>query len=58
MMMGTSMKDRLTWDFSDPKAVKFTNEHKASGGDWMLSMSATMMPLAKMAAKPVAAVKE
>src|ERR1043166_748553 len=58
MMMGTSMKDRLTWDFSDPKAVKFSNEHKPSGVDWTLSESATLMPLGKSAAKPVAAAKE
>src|ERR1043166_5407686 len=58
MMMGTSMKDRLTWDFSDPKAVKFSNEHKPSGGDWTLSESATLMPLGKSATKPVAAAKE
>jgi len=57
MMMGTPTKDRLTWDFADAKAIKFTDEHKASGGDWKLCESATMMPAAKMA-KPVAAVKE
>ena len=58
MQMGMSMKDRLTWDFSDPKAIKFTNDHQLTGGDWTLSESATLVPLAKTAAKPVATTKE
>jgi hypothetical protein len=51
MMMGQMMKDRLTWDMADPKAIKFTDEHQMGGGDWMLVESATMM----VAAKPMAA---
>jgi hypothetical protein len=33
MMMGNQMmKDRLTWDWSDPKGmVKFTDEHQMAG---------------------------
>ena len=58
MVMGTSMKDRLTWDFADPKAIKFTDEHKATGGDWMVVESATLVPVAKSAAKPMATAKE
>ena len=55
MVMGAMMKDRLTWDFSDPKAIKYTDDHKASDGDWKLCESATMTPLmAKTAAKPMA----
>jgi len=52
MMMGQMMKDRLTWDMADPKAIKFTDEHQVSGGDWMVVESATMMAAAKpMASK-------
>jgi hypothetical protein len=58
MIMGTSMKDRLTWDFGDPKAIKFTDEHKPSGSDWRLCESATVTPVAKATTKPMAAVKE
>ena len=58
MIMGMSMKDRLTWDFSDPKAIKFTNDHMASGGDWKLCESATLTPVAKTATKPMAAAKQ
>ena len=58
MIMGTSMKDRLTWDFSDPKAIKFTDDHKVSGSDWKLCESATLTPIAKTATKPVAATKD
>jgi len=58
MVMGTSMKDRLSWDFSDPKSVKFSNFHKTADADWKLCESATVTPFAKMSAKPVAAAKE
>lgn len=58
MMMGSPMKDRLTWDFSDPKAIKFTDEHKPTSSDWKLCETATLVPLAKTVAKPVAAAKE
>jgi len=58
MIMGQSMKDRLTWDFTDSKAIKFTDEHKTSDADWKLCESATLIPMAKPAAKPVAAAKE
>jgi hypothetical protein len=58
MIAGMSMKDRLTWDFTDPKAIKFTDEHKPSGSDWMLAESATMTTVAKSTTKPMAAAKE
>ena len=53
MMMGQMMKDRLSWDMTDPKAVKFTDEHQVEGGEWRLVESATMMPMIA-SAKPVA----
>jgi len=58
MIMGTSMKDRLSWDFSDPKAIKFSEEHKAINSDWVLVESATLVPAAKPAAKPMTTTKE
>jgi len=36
MMMGEKMKVRLTWDWSDPKEAKFTNEHQVAGGAWQV----------------------
>jgi hypothetical protein len=53
MMMGQMMKDRLSWDLADPKAIKFTDEHQLEGGEWTLVESATMAPVMK-SAKPVA----
>ena len=57
MMMGQMMKDRLTWDMSDPKAVKFTDEHQSGGGDWKLVESATMRTMVKGQTKPTSAEK-
>ena len=59
---GTS-QHQLEYDFvlapgADPKAIKFTDFHKASDGDWKLCESATLTPLASTAAKPVATAKE
>jgi hypothetical protein len=54
MMMGQMMKDRLTWDMADPKAIKFTDEHQVGGGNWTLIESTTMMATAM---KPMAAKK-
>jgi hypothetical protein len=58
MMMGTMMKDRLTWDFSNPKAIQFTDEHMVSGGDWQLAESATMQPSSKSSTKHMMAEAE
>jgi hypothetical protein len=33
-VMGQKTKARFTWDFSNPKAIQFTNEHQADGGPW------------------------
>ncbi|TMQ72448.1 MAG: DUF1579 domain-containing protein [Candidatus Eisenbacteria bacterium] len=54
MMMGQMLKDRLTWDMADPKAIKFTDEHQVGGGDWKLVESSTMMATAM---KPMAGKK-
>jgi hypothetical protein len=43
MIMGQSMKDRLTWDWSDPGVVKFTDEHMPTGGQWMVFETGTSM---------------
>ena len=32
--MGMKFKDRLVWDFSDPNAVKFIDQHQTGGGAW------------------------
>ena len=40
------------------RAIKFTDDHKPAGSDWMLCESATFTPVAKTIAKPVAAAKE
>lgn len=53
MMNGQMMKDRLSWDMADPKAIRFTDEHQLEGGEWTLFESATMVPVMK-SAKPVA----
>jgi hypothetical protein len=35
-MMGQKMKIRFTWDWSDKKQVKYTNEHQVGDGAWQL----------------------
>src|SRR5262245_44403131 len=52
MMMGQSMKDRLTWDFTDENAVKFTDEHLVSGGSWTTFETAVMKPMKPTTAAP------
>lgn len=50
LMMGQLMKDRLTWDMTDPRNIQFTDEHQPVGGAWALGESATLkmtMPVAK-----------
>ncbi len=36
LMMGQKTKVRFTWDWSNPKEAKFTNEHQVNGGPWKL----------------------
>ena len=57
MMMGQMMKDRLSWDMSEPNAIKFKDEHQVAGGDWKLIESATMRVGAKGGMKPMSADK-
>jgi hypothetical protein len=35
-LMGRMTSARFTWDFSDLQSVKFTNEHRQEGGQWIL----------------------
>lgn len=55
MMMGQMMKDRLTWDLSDGKTMKFTDEHKMGAGDWTMFESADMHQFNPAAPKAAAA---
>ncbi len=41
MMMGVPMKYRLTYDFSDPKAIKFTDERSTKGAPFQLAETVT-----------------
>jgi Protein of unknown function (DUF1579) len=41
MMMGTPVKARFTFDTTDPKAIKFTEERSMKGGPWMLAETVT-----------------
>lgn len=41
MMMGMPMKMRMTWDATDPKAVKFTEERSVKGGPWTVAGEST-----------------
>lgn len=42
-MMGKVMKDRLTFDFTDPKNVRFTDEHQPAGSQsWQLFEQGTI----------------
>jgi hypothetical protein len=35
-LLGHSIRARFTWDFSDPAAVRFTNEHEIDDAPWQL----------------------
>lgn len=35
-LMGQMTRARFTWDFTDPHAIAFTNEHQIDGGPWQL----------------------
>ena len=41
MMMGTPVKFRFTFDFSDAKLLKFTDERSLKGGPWQLAETVT-----------------
>jgi hypothetical protein len=41
LMMGTPVKFRFTWDATDPKAVKFSDERSMKGGPWQLAETIT-----------------
>jgi hypothetical protein len=41
MMMGQPMKVRLTWDATDPKAIKFIEERSTKGGPWTVGAEST-----------------
>ena len=41
MMMGQPVKDRFTFDLTDPKAIKFSEERSTKGGPWQLAESVT-----------------
>ena len=41
MMMGMPVKFRFTYDFTDPKALKFTDERSMKGGPWQLAETTT-----------------
>jgi hypothetical protein len=40
-MMGMPVKFRFTFDFSDPKTLKFTDERSMKGGPWQLAETIT-----------------
>jgi hypothetical protein len=44
MMMGQPLKYRITMDFTDPKAIKFTDERSMKGGPYVLAEEAVMKP--------------
>jgi hypothetical protein len=41
-MMGQPVKFRITIDWTDPKALKLTDERSTRGGAWMMAESATL----------------
>lgn len=41
-MMGQRMKDRITFNFTDPNNIKFTDEHKLPGKDWQVFETSTL----------------
>ena len=41
-IMGQMMKERLTWDWTEPGSIKFTDEHQIGGADWKASETAIM----------------
>jgi hypothetical protein len=49
LMMGQSVKDRLSWDMTDPRNILFTDEHQLVGGEWTLAESATLKMTAPVA---------
>jgi hypothetical protein len=43
-LLGRLTRPRFTWDFTDPAAIAFTNEHQVDGGPWELWEQETITP--------------
>ena len=42
LMMGQPVKFRITLDWTDPNAIKLTDERSTKGGPWMVAETATL----------------
>jgi len=43
-LLGRLTRPRFTWDFTDPGAIRFANEHQVDGGPWELWEYETITP--------------
>ena len=43
-LLGRLTRPRFTWDFTDPGAIRFANEHQVDGGPWELWEHETITP--------------